>query len=80
MKKTTTLKNVTSFEDEYTFSKKELQHIIDAIFEMVYRVGSRYGGDKFENNRETDMKWVQDQLRYFGIDTISMGMSWGVLK
>ena len=60
------------------------QELVDVIFAIASRSATWGRGFDHETydtkDREEHMKWVADQLRYFGIDTIPVGMSWGVLK
>jgi hypothetical protein len=80
--------------EEYTFTKDELQHIVDIYFEVIiasltnvfdhnvtkdqFYKNSGMGEDGLRN------KYMATAARHLrescGIDTTPMGLSWGVIK
>lgn len=70
---------------EYSFSKEELQRILNVYFEIVVRTqmcsSNRSGEDcsKFWNDRDAVMKWAGEAIAYAGLPSNPMGSSWGAL-
>jgi len=53
------------------------QQLIDICFEVAMRA---YACPRQFTNGGALAKWIADQLRKSGFDTVPVGMSWGVLK
>lgn len=80
--------------EEFTFTKKELQHIVDMYFGVImasltnmidYKVTKEQfyenSGMPEDSLRDRYMTNAAKHLRNeCGIDTVPMGMSWGVIK
>jgi hypothetical protein len=83
----------TELVEEYTFTKKELQHLVDIYFEVVIATATQvvdhkvthdqYWGTEetnFEGLREKYMRNAAHHLREScGIDTHPIGSSWGAI-
>lgn len=69
-------------EYEETSMKQKLIDIVFDIAQASYLIGR--SGDDIEEyytaKRDDHMKWVADQLRACGFDTVQCGSSWGILK
>jgi hypothetical protein len=64
---------------------KSEQKLIDIMFEIAqasYMMDREHAAVKeyYNEKRDEHMKWVADQLRTCGFETIPAGSSWGVLK
>ena len=58
-----------------TYSKEEVQKLIDIIFET-----NSFSKEIYFDSITSHMYWVAKQLRDHGFDTEPIGSSWGVLK
>jgi len=65
---------------EYVFSEAEMQKLVDLIFELCYSSGEFYQNKDHNSLRDKHMEWVASHLRFHGLDTTPVGMSWGTLK
>jgi hypothetical protein len=64
---------------------KSEQKLIDIMFEIAqasYMMDRERAAVKeyYNEKRDEHMKWVADQLRMCGFETVPAGLSWGVLK
>jgi len=73
-------------EVRYSFTKQELQKLVDIIFEQNYRgvewilLNDISKRDYFDKYRDTHMAGIAKQLdELVGIKTTPMGSSWGVI-
>ena len=72
-------KNIIKIENEqevYSFTRYELQRIVDAVFQINLTIQEGYFKDK---PREDLAKWVAENLSVFGLKTKPCGSSWGSL-